>query len=106
MDPILNWLDDSRPNPKVAVCRFAHRTFSQLIAEYVVAHVINTERGFGRTLVQAQKNRHWITDQIHVTNHRGLNEIKIGILGVGEMGKFIGKTFKVSLRWLVSIIRI
>merc|ERR1719273_1609785 len=71
IDPILNWLDDSRPDPKVTVCRFAHRTFSQLITEYVVAHVINTERWFGRTLVQAQKNRHWITDQIHVTNHRG-----------------------------------
>ena len=68
--------------------------------------MINTERGFGRILVRAQNDRNWITDQIHVTNHRGLNEIKIGILGVGEMGKFIGKTFKVSLTWLVSIIRI
>ena len=68
--------------------------------------MINTERGFGRTLVHAQKNRNWITDQIHVTNHRGLNEIRIGFLGVGEMGKFIGKTFKVSLRRLVSIIGI
>ena len=91
-------MDDNQPCPKIPVCRFAHPTFSQLITEYVIAHVINVERGFGRKMVQAQIDREWITDQIHITNYRGLSELKIGILGVGQMGKYIAKTFKVFFR--------
>ena len=59
--------------------------------------MINVERGFGRKMVKAQNEKKWITDQIHITNHRGLNELKIGILGVGQMGKYIAKTFKVPM---------
>ena len=87
-------MDDNKPLPKIQVCRFSHPIFSQLITEYVVAHVINSERGFGRTMVQAQMDKKWITEQ--ASNHRPLNEIKIGILGVGQMGKCIAKTFKVK----------
>ena len=97
IDPILKYLDDNKQSPNIPVCRFAHPTFSQLITEYVLAHVINVERGFGRKMVKAQIDKTWITDQIHITNHRGLNELKIGILGVGQMGKYIAKTFKVPM---------
>ena len=93
IDPILSYLDDIRPSPKISVCRFSHPIFSQLITEYVVAHVINSERGFGRKMVQAQTDKEWITEQ--ASNHRPLKEIKIGILGVGQMGKSIAKMFKV-----------
>ena len=80
--------------PRTQVCRFAHTSFSQLISEYVLAQVINVERGFGKKMVQAQIDKKWIANQ--VSHHRGLNELKIGILGVGQMGKFIAKTFKVE----------
>ena len=90
----MKYLDDNQEVPRVAVCRFAHPSFSQLISEYVLAQVINAERGFGRKMVQAQIDKQWIADQ--VSHHRGLNELKIGILGVGQMGKVIAKTFKVE----------
>ena len=82
--------------PKIPVCRFSHPTFSQLISEYVVANVINVERGLGRKMVQAQMDRQWIKDQC-ISDHRALNELKIGILGVGQMGKCIAKAFKVII---------
>ena len=98
IDPILSWLDDDKNVPTIPVCRFSHPSFSQLISEYVLAQVINVERGFGRKMIQAQIDREWITEQ--VSQHRGLNELKIGILGVGQMGKCIAKTFKVyNMNW-------
>ena len=87
-------MDDGKAMPRIQVCRFAHTSFSQLISEYVLAQVINAERGFARKMVQAQIDKQWIADK--VSHHRGLNELKIGILGVGQMGKFIAKTFKVE----------
>ena len=98
IDPILKWLDDTKPIPTIPVCRFSHPTFSQLITEYVVAHVINSERGFGRKMLEAQMSQEWLVDQRPITDHRGLNELKIGILGVGQMGQCIAKTFKVILK--------
>ena len=43
----------------------------------------------------------WLVDQTPITDHRGLNELKIGILGVGQMGQCIAKTFKVILNQAV-----
>ena len=60
-----------------------------------MAHVINAERGFGRKMLEAQMSQEWLMNQKPITDHRGLNELKIGILGVGQMGQCIGKTFKV-----------
>jgi len=54
IDPILKCLDDTKELPRIPVCRFSHPIFSQLITEYVVAHVINAERGFGRKMLEAQ----------------------------------------------------
>ena len=101
IDPILKWLDDTKPIPSIPVCRFSHPTFSQLITEYVVAHVINSERGFGRKMLDAQRKQEWLVNQTPITDHRGLNELKIGILGVGQMGQWIAKTFKVILNQAV-----
>ena len=101
IDPILKWLDDTKPIPSIPVCRFSHPTFSQLITEYVVAHVINSERGFGKKMLDAQIKQEWLVNQTPITDHRGLNELKIGILGVGQMGQCIAKTFKVILNQAV-----
>ena len=62
-----------------------------------MAHVINSERGFGGKMLEAQMKQEWLVDQTPITDHRGLNELKIGILGVGQMGQCIAKTFKVIL---------
>ena len=48
-------------------------------------------------MLDAQMDQEWLVDQTPITDHRGLNELKIGILGVGQMGQCIAKTFKVIL---------
>ena len=50
-------------------------------------------------MLEAQMNHEWLFDQRPITDHRGLNELKIGILGVGQMGQCIAKTFKVILKY-------
>ena len=93
----MKYIDKDEPLPNVSVCRFANPNFSQLISEYVLAHVINAERGFGRKIVEAQMNKQWIWKK--VSQYRSLSELKIGILGVGQMGKCIAKTFKVGIQF-------
>jgi len=72
------------------VCRFAHDSFSQLIAEYVIAQVIATERGF-LTMHQWQAQEYYpdVKDL-----PRCVNQMTIGILGYGNMGKAVAKLFK------------
>ena len=52
--------------------------------------------------MDAQMDQEWLVDQTPITDHRGLNELKIGILGVGQMGQCIAKTFKVILNKAVE----
>ena len=49
-------------------------------------------------------SQEWLVDQRPITDHRGLNELKIGILGVGQMGQCIAKTFKVILKDDIEVI--
>ena len=49
-------------------------------------------------MFEAQMSQEWLVDQRPITDHRGLNELKIGVLGVGQMGQCIAKTFKVILK--------
>lgn len=77
------------------VCRFAHPSFSQLIAEYVAAQVISHERGF-RQLHQWQSGKIWPKDEEKVVP-RCINQLTIGILGFGNMGKAVAKVFKVII---------
>ena len=53
-------------------------------------------------MLEAQMRQEWLVDQKPITDHRGLNELKIGILGVGQMGQCIAKTFKVLLNKTVE----
>ncbi|XP_023344412.1 uncharacterized protein LOC111713708 isoform X2 [Eurytemora carolleeae] len=74
--------------PVIKVSRLTHPTFSQLMAEYCVSAVINIERGF-KQCHELQRQKIWAGDRLN--NYRSLNELTIGILGVGEIGSSCAK---------------
>ena len=89
IDSLKNGVDMTK-DFKIPLCRFAHDSFSQLIAEYSVAQVINWERQF-------YKMNQWQTQKFWPTEHqmpRCLNQLTIGILGYGNMGKAVTSAFK------------
>ncbi len=89
IDSLKNGVDKTK-DFKIPLCRFAHDSFSQLIAEYSVAQVINWERQFF-------KMNQWQTQKFWPTEHqmpRCLNQLTIGILGYGNMGKAVTSAFK------------
>ena len=89
IDSLKNVVDLSK-DFKIPLCRFAHDSFSQLIAEYSVAQVINWERQFFK-MAQWQSRKFYPTEN---EIPRCLNQLTIGILGYGNMGKAVTKAFK------------
>lgn len=62
------------------------------MAEYSLAAVINMERNFSLA-ARSQAACEWNTSaELH--NYRSLAELKVGILGVGQMGRCAAKIFK------------
>ena len=93
-DPVLNHIDDTSSLSKVPICRFAYPNFAQLVSDNVLKHVQETEQ----TKYQnnnLQTNIEWINEQIDDPNL--LKGVKIGVLGLGKLGKHIAKTFKVNV---------
>ena len=93
-DPVLNHIDDNSSLSKVPICRFAYPNFAQLVSDNVLKHVQETEQ----TKYQnnnLQTNIEWINEQID--DPTLLKGVKIGVLGLGKLGKHIAKTFKVNI---------
>ena len=59
IDPIMRTVK-ATPNtlPESTVARFSHPSFSQLMSEYLVAHVINAERNFYKVSIILMKSLH------------------------------------------------
>jgi len=99
IDPLLNYI---KPNvtPTVPICRFAHPIFSQLMAEYVVSQVINWERQI-KEIHKWQDQKFW-PPQMYMG--RSLNDLQVGILGYGNMGKAVAKALQAfgSSVWTVK----
>jgi phosphoglycerate dehydrogenase-like enzyme len=58
--------------------------FGQLMAEYVLGHIIAVERGFV-ALHEAQNSRVWAPRKVY----RRLDNLKLGVLGIGDIGQGI-----------------
>uniref|UniRef100_A0A023GB87 Putative glyoxylate/hydroxypyruvate reduct n=1 Tax=Amblyomma triste TaxID=251400 RepID=A0A023GB87_AMBTT len=80
-------IDRSLPLPKYAIVRAS--CFGILMAEYVVAGIINFERGLYRYCLM-QQSKEW--DHIIPLNFRTLSDLCIGILGAGLIGEEIAKS--------------
>eukprot|EP00092_Neocalanus_flemingeri_P016751 GFUD01018116.1.p1 GENE.GFUD01018116.1~~GFUD01018116.1.p1 ORF type:complete len:298 (-),score=65.92 GFUD01018116.1:5-871(-) len=92
MDSMAKFVIESNCKPTVKLARFSHPSFSQQMAEVALVSIINMERNYP-LIHQAQAEMCWNTSQ-DLKNYRCLNELKIGILGVGQMGKCTAKIFK------------
>ena len=95
-------------SPRLRVARHQHPKFGKIMAEYSLAAVINMERSMANML-RNQINCDWNKRQTHpnirvkmmlilllgseAVGYRCLNELKVGVLGMGHMGQSIAKVF-------------
>ena len=90
-DPLLSKLNDTSSLSKVPICRFAYPNFVKLISDNVIRQVLESEN---KRRVDLQTNIDWINEQIQ--DPTMLKGVKIGVLGLGKLGKHIAKSFKVQ----------
>jgi len=77
-------------SPRLRVARHQHPKFGQIMAEYSLAAVINMERSMV-DMLRNQSNCDW--NKSEAVGYRCLNELKVGVLGMGHMGQTIAKVF-------------
>uniref|UniRef100_A0A131XYI2 Putative glyoxylate/hydroxypyruvate reduct n=1 Tax=Ixodes ricinus TaxID=34613 RepID=A0A131XYI2_IXORI len=89
VDNLLPHLDRRKPPPTYTIARAS--CFGILMAEYVVAGIINIERGL-YSYYDLQKKKEWF-DQASL-QFRTLSDLTVGILGAGVIGQEIASTLK------------
>lgn len=92
VDQLLKVLDENH-DPEIQLCRFAHQNFSQLMSEYIIGQTLMSERRF-RLLLDMQSKSEWAKKGSEAWDYRNLRDLKIGILGCGQMGGSTAKLFK------------
>jgi len=92
MDSMAKHVKETNCKPTLKLARFSHPSFSQFMAEYALVSIINMERNY--PVVHASQAQGFWNKSDDLKNYRCLNELKIGILGVGQMGKCTAKIFK------------
>jgi len=92
MDSMAKYVSESNCKPTLKLARFSHPSFSQLMAEYALVSTISMERNYP-LVHSSQADRCWNKSQ-DLKSYRCLNELRIGILGVGQMGKCTANVFK------------
>lgn len=89
VDSLLPHLDRSQPSPTYTVARAT--CFGILMAEYVIAGIINFERGIYH-YYDLQKKKIWHDHRS--LEFRSLSDLTVGILGAGVVGEEIAGTLK------------
>ena len=84
-------ITEDKLSPSLRLARLSHDNFSQLMAEYALAAVINMERNAKR-MMSNQTNKSWDKGS-DVIGYRCLNQLKVGVLGMGQMGAGVAKAF-------------
>lgn len=87
VENLLPGINRSRPFPQYSIVRAG--CFGVLMAEYVVAGIINFERGLYRYF-KLQENKEW--DSVISLDFRTLSDLRIGILGAGVIGEEIARS--------------
>lgn len=82
IDALLPHIDIKNP-PPYTITRFSGKYFGEIMAEYVIANVVNYERNFYFNY-DNQKSSVW--DQQNEWNFRILNELTFAVLGMGSIG--------------------
>ncbi|XP_050413337.1 glyoxylate/hydroxypyruvate reductase A isoform X1 [Patella vulgata] len=87
---MMSKIDSSLGKPKFNLTRTGEG-FGQIMGEYVVGHIIATERRFKETYSK-QKEHEWA--QKSLKTFRPLTSVNIGILGLGIIGNEVAKMCK------------
>lgn len=87
VENLLANINRSAPVPQYTIVRAS--CFGVLMAEYVVAGIINFERGLYRYF-ELQKTKNW--DDLLSLNFRTLSDLRVSILGAGVIGEEIAKS--------------
>ncbi|XP_077997379.1 glyoxylate/hydroxypyruvate reductase A-like [Glandiceps talaboti] len=90
VDNIFDNLDQSKPLPTYKLTRFAGM-FGIHMREYVIGHIIARERKFN-DLREDQAKGNW--DYALRAKYRLLSSLSIGILGLGDVGKYVAEACK------------
>lgn len=95
-------LDPSKPQPHFKVSRYVDPYFGELMSNYVIAQIINIERGF-YLYRDKQKTSEW--SRPFFPDFRVLSDLTIGILGSGNLGSSVGKLLKSAGCHVVAFVR-
>ncbi|XP_050308365.1 glyoxylate/hydroxypyruvate reductase A-like [Anthonomus grandis grandis] len=76
--------------PKFPILRTSGENFGRLMGEYVYANIVFQERQYFK-IRENQQRKIWDRD-VSPHDYRGMNDLKIGILGLGSIGNYISKT--------------
>jgi len=88
----------AQTNSPFLITRMAD-VFGPHMAEYCIGHIIRLERQFERFALD-QKQRRW---EVKDYRYRRMNELRIGILGVGSIGLHVAMVLKTGFS--VSVVR-
>ncbi|XP_035658158.1 glyoxylate/hydroxypyruvate reductase A-like [Branchiostoma floridae] len=91
VDAMFKHLDKTKPLPSYTLTRFGG-VFGPAMAEYVISHIVNTERRAHKQWENQAKGLWERSGDIH--NYRPLTMLSVGILGVGDIGKEIARCCK------------
>ncbi|XP_035224312.1 glyoxylate/hydroxypyruvate reductase A-like [Stegodyphus dumicola] len=89
VDPVIKSIPEK---PHFVLTRHGGEAFSRLIAEYVVCQILNCERNF-KAYIIAQETETWLDSDV-IRYYRSLDELNVGILGVGNMACGVAKFLK------------
>ncbi|XP_018575144.1 uncharacterized protein LOC108913962 isoform X2 [Anoplophora glabripennis] len=88
IDALIPHIRSNTP-PTFPIVRFTGNHFGRLIGEYVVACIVNVERGIFE-MKENQNKQQWVRKG-KITEYRSIFDLTIGILGVGNIGDKIGR---------------
>lgn len=91
VEGLVNHFKD-KPKPAFQITRMVGDAFSQLMAEYAIGWIINHERGWLKAR-EYQLKSEW-AHKDNIAYYRSLQDMTIGILGMGNIGKEVARSVK------------
>ncbi|KAG8186189.1 hypothetical protein JTE90_008719 [Oedothorax gibbosus] len=90
LELLMGKINTNQP-PNFTLTRYVDPYFGELMSNYVIAQIINIERGF-YLYHDKQKTAEW--SRPFFPDFRVLSDLTVGILGAGKLGTAVGKLLK------------
>ncbi|XP_055943324.1 glyoxylate/hydroxypyruvate reductase A-like isoform X2 [Argiope bruennichi] len=91
LELLMGSVDRTKPPPNFTLTRYVDPYFGELMSNYVIAQIINIERGF-YVYHDAQKTATW--SRPFFPDFRVLSDLTIGVLGAGKLGASVSSLLK------------